>query len=308
MTNAPIGAPNLRGAVDLSSLVRPPAAAPGAPDAARAATAGVVQSGSDATFTAVLDLSASVPVIVEFYGAGIQPTLGSIVRQFGGRLVLVTVDGTTNPQLVAAFQVQEVPAVAAVIGGRPIQLYTGAMPEAELRTLLDQVLALAAQGGVTGTVPVGDMTDDPAEAPEPQEEPLPPLHQEAYDAIVAGDFAAAIKAYETAIAQNPRDQLAVAGLAQVSLLARLEGTTADAMRAAAVSAPGDVGAQLAVADLDVSGGHLEDAFGRLLNLFASLDTTGRNAVRARLLEFFEIAGADDPRVTAARRRLSGLLY
>ena len=303
MSNAPLNGANLRGAVDLSSLVRPPAPSAGA---ASSSAGGVVQQVTDATFTAVLDLSSSVPVIVEFFGAGIQPTLGPVVRQYGGRLALATVDGTANPQLVQAFQVQEVPTVAAVIGGRPLQLFSGMMPEAELRTVLDQVLALAAQNGVTGTIPVDD--DEATEPAEPAEEPLPPLHQEAYDAITSGDFAAAIKAYETAIAQNPRDQLAVAGLAQVSLLARLAPMTSDAVRSAAAANPADLDAQLAVADLDVSGGHLDDAFARLLDLFPTLDAVGKNAVRTRLLEFFEIAGADDPRVIAARRRLTGLLY
>ena len=100
----------------------------------------------------------------------------------------------------------------------------------------------------------------------------------------------------------------MAGLAQVSLLARLEPVTADAVRSAAAANPTDVDAQLAVADLDVSGGHLDDAFARLLDLFPTLDAAGKNAVRTRLLEFFEIAGADDPRVIVARRRLTGLLY
>jgi putative thioredoxin len=92
------------------------------------------------------------------------------------------------------------------------------------------------------------------------------------------------------------------------LLARLASADADAVRAAAAAAPEDVDAQLAVADLDVSGGHLEDAFGRLLDLFPALDTEGRNRVRTRVLDYFEIAGSDDPRVVSARRRLTGLLY
>jgi putative thioredoxin len=100
----------------------------------------------------------------------------------------------------------------------------------------------------------------------------------------------------------------VAGLAQASLLQRLDGAVADDLRAAAAAAPGSVAAQLAVADLDVSGGHLDDAFDRLLDLFPSLDGEGREAVRTRLLEYFEIAGADDSRVVAARRRLTLLLY
>ena len=301
MTNAQLGGANLRGAVDLSSLVRPPAPAGAAP---AAAGGGVVRSASDATFTGILDLSATVPVIVEFYGQGIEPSLGGLVAQYGGRIALATIDATANPQLVQAFQVQQVPTVAAVVAGRPIQLFTGMLPEAELRDVMAQVLQLAAQNGVQGTIPVSE-DDAPA---EPVEEPLPPHHQEAYDAIAAGDFATAIKEYETAIAQNPRDQLAVAGLAQVSLLARLEGADAAALRSAAASAPDDLAAQLAVADLDVSGGHLDDAFGRLLDLFPTLDAAGKNTVRTRVLEYFEIAGAEDPRVIAARRRLTGLLY
>ena len=303
MTNLPPSAASLRGAVDLSSLVNP--APPAAPAASGGGATSLVVEATDATFTSILELSNSVPVLVEFYGQGVQPALTALVREFGGKFVLATIDGTKNPQLVQAFQVTEVPTVAAVIAGRPLQLFAGMPAEEEIRQVLAQVLEVAAQQNVTGTVPVAD---ENGEQPEPVEEPLPPHHQEAYDAIEAGDYAAAIAEYQTAIAQNPRDFLAVAGLAQVSLLFRLQGRTADEIRSAAASAPSDVEAQLAVADLDVSGGHADDAFGRLLDLFPTLDADGKNAVRTRLLEHFEVVGAEDPRVIAARRRLTALLY
>jgi putative thioredoxin len=267
----------------------------------------VVRVATDATFTQILDLSSIVPVVVEFFGQGLEPSLGPVIRQYSGRLALATVDGTTNPQLVQAFQVEAVPTVAAVIAGRPIQLFTGMLDAAGLRDVFEQLLQVAAQQNVTGTIAVDGDAGDAAEA-APVDEPLPPHHQEAYDAISNGDYATAIREYETAIAQNPRDQLAVAGLAQVSLLARLEKASAESVRATAAAQPDDAAAQLAVADLDVAGGHLEDAFGRLLDLFPTLDAAGKNLVRARVLEYFEIAGADDPRVMAARRRLTGLLY
>lgn len=303
MTNAPLGGANLRGAVDLSSLVRPPAAPAGATGAAGHGR--IVREATDASFTEILDLSQSVPVLVEFVGQGIEASLAPLVREYDGRLALATVDATSNPQLVQAFQVQQVPTVAAVIGGRPLQLFAGMPPAEELRGVLDQVLQAAAQNGVTGRITV---SDEDGESSEPVEEPLPPHHQEAFDAIAAGDFATAISEYQTAIAQNPRDSLAVAGLAQVSLLARLDGADANTLRSAAAAAPDDIDAQLAVADLDVAGGHLEDAFGRLLEAFPSLDQAAKNTVRTRLLEYFEIAGAEDPRVIAGRRRLTGLLY
>jgi putative thioredoxin len=306
VTNVPLNGANLRGAVDLSSLVRQPPAAPGTAPAAPSGS--LVREATDATFTEVLELSNSVPVIVEFYGAGIEASLGAVVTSYGGRLALATVDGDANPQLAQAFQVQQVPTIAAVIGGRPLQLFAGLPPEAEIRAVLDQVLEAAAQNGVTGVLPASAAPGDPDVPAEPVEEPLPPHHQEAYDAIASGDYAAAVAEYKLAIAQNPRDALAVAGLAQVSLLQRLDGAVADEVRAAAASAPGSVAAQLAVADLDVAGGHLDDAFDRVLELFPTLDQAGKDAVRARLLDYFEIAGAEDPRVVSARRRLSGLLY
>lgn len=304
MSNVPLSPSSLRGAVDLSSLVNPrpaqtvPAAAPGAGPAST-----VVLAATDASFTQVLELSNTVPVVVEFYGQGVEPALGPIVESYGGRIVLATVDGSANPQLVQAFQVAQVPTVAAVIAGRPVQLYVGAYPDDEVRQVLEQVLQLAQQQNVTGSVPAGAGPDA-----EPVEEALPPHHQEAFDAIAAGDFAGAIAEYKTAIAQNPRDHLAVAGLAQVSLLQRLDGVTADEVRSAAASDPSDLAAQLTVADLDISGGHVDDAFDRLLTLFPLLDADGKTAVRTRVLEFFEVIGADDARVVAARRRLTGLLY
>lgn len=307
MTNVPPSMASLRGAIDLAPLVnsRSRQDSPPATAAASGGAGSVVVSATDATFQAIVDLSAQVPIVVEFYGAGQAPALGALVTSFGGRLVLATVDGNANPQLAQAFQVSEVPAVAAIIAGRPVQLFVGLPDDEQIRGVLEQLLQLAAQQGVTGSVPVGEPGDEPT---EPVEEPLPPHHQAAYDAIAEGDFATAIREYETAIAQDPRDQLAVAGLAQVRLLDRLKDADAAAVRAAAASEPADVDAALAVADLDMSGGHLDDAFDRLLELFPSLDPEGRTAVRTRLVDYFEIAGAEDPRVMAARRRLTALLY
>ncbi|KPG85688.1 tetratricopeptide repeat protein [Frigoribacterium sp. RIT-PI-h] len=335
MTNLPPVPAGLRGAVDLSSLVnRAPAPAPAgpsdgspadgataggaggapAPAAGPVAAPGLVLDATDATFTPVLEISNTVPVIVDLWAEWcgpckqLSPVLDKLVGEYAGRLLLVKVDVAATPQLTQAFQAQSIPAVAAVIGGRPVQLFVGALPEAQVRDVFEQVLELAAQNGVTGTAAGAGAPAGEADEVEPEPEPLPPHHQDAYDAIDRGDYAAAITAYKTAIAQDPRDQLAVAGLAQVSLLERLQGASLADVRAAAAAAPTDLGAQLDVADLDLSGGHIDDAFDRVLTVFPSLDPAGRDAARARLLEYFEIVGVDDPRVATARRRLAMLLY
>ncbi|HET8957507.1 MAG TPA: tetratricopeptide repeat protein [Microcella sp.] len=317
MTDASLNPAALRGAVDLSSLVRnaqqaaspgaaasPPVSGSGAPSAGAPPT-GIVSEADDRSFGQAVELSRQVPVIVEFFGGGVAPFLPAIVESYGGRLALVTVDGNRSPQVAQAFQITQVPAVVALIGGRPVPLFVGMAADDEVRQVLEQVLELAAQNGVTGTVS-GVVDDDLDEAPA--EEPLPPLHQEAYDALERGDLDAAITAFETAIAQNPRDDDAVAGLAQVSLLKRLAGADAATIRQNAAEHPDDAAAQLAIADLDVSGGHIEDAFARLLTVFPRLDADGKATVRTRLLDFFALVGAEDPRVVAARRQLTNLLY
>ncbi|MBT1585110.1 tetratricopeptide repeat protein, partial [Curtobacterium flaccumfaciens] len=326
----------LRGAVDLSSLVdraqRPPqpsgAPAPaGSPGGAVPGTeAGTVNGAdltvpslvidvTDATFQDVLQLSTVVPVIVDIWAEWcgpckqLSPILEQLTAEYDGRVVLAKVDADTNPQLVQAFQAQSIPTVAAVIGGRPLGLFVGALPEAQVRDVYEQVLQAAEQNGVTGRVTVdGAAAPADAEQGEPEPEPLPPHHQAAYDAIERGDFATAIEEYKTAILQDPHDQMAVAGLAQVSLLDRLNGRTADEIRAAAAAGPQDVQAQLAVADLDISGGHVDDAFGRLLDLVPTVFGDDREALRVRLVEYFELIGSEDPRVVAARRRLANALY
>ncbi|MCL2795293.1 MAG: tetratricopeptide repeat protein [Microbacteriaceae bacterium] len=313
MSDAGRGA-SLQGAVDLSALVnraQQPAAAAGDAPAEASGTSRLVVEVDDRSFTDLVDLSQSVPVVVDLWGSWseqstrLSATLIKLALSYRGRFVLARVETERSPQLAMAFQAQQVPTVAAVIGGRPIGLFVGELPEGELRDAIEQVLAFAAQNGVTGTIPVDD---EDAEAPEPEPQPLPPLHQEAFDAIERADYAAAITAYEKAIAQNPADAEAKAGLAQVSLLHRLQGKTLDAMRAAAAAAPTDVDAQLDVADADLSGGHVEDAFDRLLTLFPQLDADGKNRVRERLLEFFEVVGTADGRVVKARGRLASLLY
>ena len=304
---------NLRGAVDLSALVQrqqersPQAGAPMGGDR-------IVFETDDASFASTLELSRSVPVVVVLWASWSEQsstlvaTLDRLVRARDGRLVLAAADADRSPQLVQAFQAQSIPTVVAVIAGQPVPLFAGVQPDDVIEQVFDQLLELGAQHGVTGRIEA-DGEQAPADGQaEPVEEPLPPLHQEAYDAIERGDFEAAASAYRTAIAQDPRDALAVAGLAQANLLWRLQGKTLDEIRNAAASAPDDLAAQLDVADLDLSGGHVEDAFDRLLTLFPKLDADGRRTVRERLVELFEVVGTDDPRVVAARRRLTNLLY
>lgn len=318
-----ISAAALRGAVDLSSLRNRPTApanpAQAPAEGAEPAQGGFIVDVTDATFGQILELSRTVPIVVDLWAEWcgpckqLSPILEKVVTELGGRVVLAKVDVDANPQLAQSFRAQSIPMVVALIAGQPVPMFTGAVPEEQVRQMFDQLLQVAAQNGVTGTVAGGETP--PAEdaggtedAEEPQEAPLPPLHAEAFAAIENGDYPSAIRAYEKALAENPRDEDARAGLGQVRLLDRVQAVDLQEARAAAAAAPQDVQAQLVVADLDISGGHVEDAFGRLLDLFAALPADQRVPVRERLVELFGLIGSEDPRVTAARNRLSSLLF
>lgn len=307
----PVSGAALRGAVDLSTLRNRPAPAPeGEAPAAASSVPSLVMDVTDDTFAQVLELSRTVPVVIDLWAEWcgpckqLSPVLERVVLELGGRLVLAKVDVDANPQLSQAFRAQSIPMVVALVAGQPVPLFTGAVPEQQVRDVFAQLLQLAAQNGVTGTVAVDG--DAPAEAPA--EPPLPPLHAEAFDAIEAGDYPRAIAAYEKALAENPRDADARAGLGQVRLLDRVQGLDLQAARAAAAAGPTDIPAQFAVADLDVAGGHVDDAFGRLLELFAQLPSDERAPVRERLLELFSLVGDADPRVIRARGQLASLLF
>ena len=193
----------------------------------------------------------------------------------------------------------------ALVAGQPVPLFNDVVDEAQVVQVLSQLLQLAAQNGVTGSVTPAEGDAPTGEDTTPE---LPPLHQEAYAAIEAGDYERAATAYEKALEENPRDDEARAGLGQVRLLQRVQGADLQAARDAAAAAPRDVEAQFRVADLDIAGGHVDDAFGRLLDLFAALGTDERTPVRERLVELFGLVGEHDARVKRARQRLTSLLF
>ncbi|MFT4232262.1 MAG: tetratricopeptide repeat protein [Leucobacter sp.] len=311
------------GGIDLSHLAaraqsgrtgEPDGAAPsavGAPAGQTVDVPSLVIDVTDASFEQIAQLSAVVPVVFDLWAEWCQPckTLSPVIekvtREFDGRVLLAKVDVDANPGLAQAFQAQSIPTVVALVGGRPVPLFQGAAPEAQVREVFGQLVQLAEQQGVVGRVSAPDAGDEPQEPAEPQ---IPPAHLAAVEAAERGDYDAAVSEWEAVLAKAPADAEARAALVQMKLLQRLQGFTADQIRRAAGDDPGDIEAQLRVADLDVSGGHVEDAFLRLLDLFAASDDEGRTTVRERLLELFEVVGVADPRVAAARSRLANLLY
>ncbi|MFN3865946.1 MAG: tetratricopeptide repeat protein [Demequina sp.] len=298
----------LRGSVDLAQLMKAkqPVEAAAPPQAPAPAPVEVTEH----SLQELAQQSAQVPVVIVFLSNAspaskeLVERMRTLLTRYDGAFILATCDIDTQMTVAGAFQVQAVPTVMALIAARPAPLFQGNAEEEQIIGVLDQVLEIARQNGVSGRV--GGAPAQPQGEPEPP--PLPPLHQEAYDAIEREDYVAAIDAYDRALRENPKDADARAGRAQVALMERSRLADHGAVRAAAANAPQDIEAQMAVADLDVMGGQVEDAFARLIDTVRVSAGPDREQVRVRLIELFDVVGTADPRVIQARQALAAALF
>jgi putative thioredoxin len=271
---------------------------------------------TEATFeTDVLERSRTVPVIMDLWAEWcgpckqLSPVLERLASEAAGAWVLAKVDVDANQQLAAALQVQSIPMVLGVIGGQLVPGFLGALPEAQVRQWLGQVLQVAQQLGLPGA------GDQPAEGLEDGADGLngldgfaDPELAEAQQAMEGGDLDAAAGAFERMLASSPGDPVATAGLAQVNLFRRVNSYDAAQSRKDAAAHPADVDAQIRVADIEMSAGNAEEAFDRLLGVIRRTTGEDRNKVRLHLIGLFEIFPPRDPRVSKARSTLSGLLF
>jgi putative thioredoxin len=312
---------SLHGAVDLgarqAAAQRQQASATADPGAA---SSEYVFDVTEATFeTDVLERSRTVPVIMDLWAEWcgpckqLSPVLERLAGEAAGAWVLAKVDVDANPQLSAALQVQSIPMVLAVIGGQLVPGFLGALPEAQVRQWLGQVLQVAQQLGLPGAggqPPEGP--DNGAEADADERTGAgsfaEPELAEARQAMERGDLDAAAEAFERLLAKDPDDPVGTAGLAQVNLIRRVESYDQVQARRDAAAHPDDVDAQIRVADIEMSGGDAEEAFDRLLGVIRRTTGEERNKVRLHLVGLFDMFPPRDPRVTKARSTLSSLLF
>lgn len=318
MTQQPFSRP---GAIDLSALKRP---APQAPAGGAASGAGA-QGGAAGTgggsaysvtvteqnFQEVVESSMTAPVLLVFFSASRLPEseqmardLATVVDEHDGRFLAGLVDVDATPAIAQAVQLPSVPFVMAVLDGRPQPLLQDVLGIDELRTVLQQVGQQLTTQGIAGR----HQPRSTAPAAEGEEPAMDPRYAPAQDALEAGDVDRAVAEYQKLVSANPADTEAAAGLAMAKVLQRTQGVDLHAARAAAAAEPDDVDAQTLVADLDMLGGHVEDAFARLVELVRRTSDKERDRARDHLLGLFAAVGNDDPRVLNGRRALASALF
>ncbi|MEP9361460.1 tetratricopeptide repeat protein [Nocardioides sp. CN2-186] len=315
MTQQPFTRP---GAIDLSGLKRPaptpPPAGGGAAAAGGGATAGssYALEVSEENFQAVIESSMTAPVLLVFYSPTRMPesveladSMLTLSGEFEGKFLAGLVDIDAVPAIAQAMQIPSIPLVVAVIDGRPAPLFQDVLPIDELRTALTQVTQQLTVQGITGR---HQPRSNPVDVDGDGEPDYDPRYAAAQDALGEGDIDRAVEEYQKLVTANPADAEAAAGLAMAKLLQRTQGVDLNQARADAAAHRDDVAAQTMVADLDMLGGHVEDAFNRLIELVRRTSGDERNAAREHLIGLFGAVGNDDPRVLKGRQNLASALF
>ncbi len=254
----------------------------------------------------------TAPVILVFFSPSRMPESAALAddfvtlsAEFEGKFLTGLVDIDVAPAIAQAMQIPSVPLVVVVVEGRPMPLLQDVVPLAELRTALTQVLQQLTAQGMTGRHQPRQSGDRPAEEEDAHSDPR---YAPAEEALAEGDIDRAVAEYQKLVDANPADAEAAAGLAMARILQRTQGVDLSAARAAAAAAPDDVAAQTLVADLDLLGGHVDDAFDRLVELVRRSVGDDRNAARQHLIGLFAAVGNDDPRVLRGRQQLASALF
>ncbi len=318
MTQQPFSRP---GAIDLSALKRPAApspspSAPGGPAGAGAAGPSAYSlTVTEENFQSTIEASMTAPVLLVFYSRTRMPESGQLAEdlqalsgEFEGRFLAGLVDIDAAPGIAQAMQIPSIPLVVAVLDGRPAPLLQDVVPIDELRTALTQVMQQLTTQGITGRHQPRVGTAEATAEGEGAEPGVDPRYAPAQDALGEGDIDRAVAEYQKLVDANPADAEASAGLAMAKVLQRTQGADLQAARAAAAANPDDVDAQTMVADLDMLGGHVDDAFNRLVELVRRSAGDDRTRAREHLLGLFAAVGNEDPRVLKGRQNLASALF
>ncbi len=135
----------------LEFILNPDGTAPQRPgEQAGEAAADLVKDSNTASFAAdVLDASAKVPVIVDFWAPWcgpckqLTPTIEKLVRQASGLVRMVKINIDENQDLASQMHIQSIPAVFAFKGGRPVDGFAGAQPESQIRAFINRLIGKA---------------------------------------------------------------------------------------------------------------------------------------------------------------------
>ncbi|MGI9648099.1 MAG: thioredoxin [Acidimicrobiia bacterium] len=264
--------------------------------------------------TGVVQRSHDVPVVVDFWAEWCGPcrTLGPMLEkladEYAGGFELVKVDVDANQALAQQFGVQGIPYVMAFKGGQPVDQFTGALPESQVRTWLDSVvpsqLDLTVDAARSAML---DGNDDRAE------ELLRAVLAEKMDHEEAGTTLASLylsqgnnsHALDVLAPLSPTSE--VEKLRATARLTEPDGADVAALGAAVESDPDNDDARLDLGRALAASAEFEPALDHFLAVVRKKNDR-LNEARSAMVDIFEVLGPDHPLSVTYRRELANSLY
>ena len=268
--------------------------------------------------TQVLERSHEVPVLLDCWAPwcapcrSLGPVLEKLAQEYGGEFLLAKLDTDKAPQISAALRMRSIPLVVLFIGGRPVDQFTGALPEGQIRAFLDKHL----QPPVS---PVDQLRAEAAQAPDDEsalailQEALQvePGHPEVLldvaERLIARSELPDAKEVLDSVPAEARGARHAALVQRIELAANRPPGDAAALTAQITANPRDFEARFKLAALRVYGGDFNAAFDQLLEVVLRDKAEGkpdRERARKQLIEWFE--ACPDPAVVSRGRRYLGM--
>ena len=290
-------------ALDLSSLARPAQQSTATPSSNH----GIIAVTETNLVPEFLEYSQRNPVFLFVWSERAKGSqemlslLATLANEDGGAWRLGSVSFDSDPQIAQALRVTAIPAAVAILKGQLLPIPQLPPDKASLRMLIDKILDIAKEQGMTITRSVGA-------TPSETSAPLDPEEDEAYAAIERGDFEGAASAYRRLLARKPGDPLAVQALAQCELMIRTANYDPKNVLERAAKSPDDLELQKQASDIDIAMGRFSEGFTRLIDFIKNHPSEARKEAKEHLLTLFSVVPPEDPALLKARRALASALF